>query len=69
MFQPASVTAQQIEAVIVATLEETPKNATHWTRAKMAHRSGLPKSTIGRIWKTFSIKPHRADGSKLSTDT
>lgn len=27
--RPASVTAQQIEAVIVATLEETPKNATH----------------------------------------
>lgn len=66
--RPASVTAQQIEEVIVATLEETPKNATHWTRAKMAHRSGLSKSTIGRIWKAFNIKPHRADGFKLSTD-
>jgi len=34
----------------------------------MAERSGLSKSTIGRIWKTFELKPHRADGFKLSND-
>jgi len=52
----------------VATLESTPKNATHWSRAKMADRSGLSKSTIGRIWKAFELKPHRQDGFKLSND-
>jgi hypothetical protein len=26
----------------------------------MAERSGLSKSSIGRIWKAFEIKPHRA---------
>jgi transposase/transcriptional regulator with XRE-family HTH domain len=52
----------------VATLESTPKNATHWSRAQMADRTGLSKSTIGRIWKTFELKPHRADTFKLSTD-
>ena len=58
----------QVEEVVVATLESTPKNATHWSRAKMADRSGLSKSTIGRIWKAFELKPHREDGFKLSTD-
>ena len=43
-------------------------NATHWSRAKMAQRSGLSKSTIGRIWRAFELEPHRADGFKLSTD-
>ena len=30
-----------------STLESTPTNATHWTRTKMAKRSGLSPSTIG----------------------
>ena len=65
---PATITAERVEAVVVATLESTPKNATHWSRAKMADRSGLSKSTIGRIWKAFELKPHRQDGLKLSND-
>lgn len=66
--RPATVTADQVEDVVVATLESTPPNATHWTRAKMAERTGLSKSTIGRIWKAFDLKPHRAEGFKLSND-
>ncbi len=66
--KPPTITAEQIEDVVVATLESTPKHATHWSRSKMAERSGLSKSTIGRIWKAFELKPHRADGFKLSND-
>ena len=66
--RPPTITAEQVEAVVVGTLESTPKNATHWSRAKMADRSGLSKSTIGRIWRAFELKPHREDGFKLSND-
>ncbi len=66
--RPPVISANQVEDVVVATLESTPANATHWSRAKMAQRSGLSKSTIGRIWKAFELKPHRADGFKLSND-
>ena len=34
----------------------------------MAERTGLSKLTVGRIWKSFELKPHRAEGFKLSND-
>lgn len=49
--RPATIGIDRVEQVIIDTLESTPANATHWSRASMAEKSGLSKSTVGRIWK------------------
>jgi transposase len=66
--RPPSITLDQVEQVLVSTLEQTPKNATHWSRTSMAAKSGLSPSTVGRIWRRFNLKPHLAETFKLSTD-
>jgi transposase len=65
---PRKITDEQIEDVIVKTLEAAPTDATHWSRSSMAAQSGLSKSTIGRVWKAFGLKPHLVDTFKLSND-
>ena len=65
---PRSITDDQVEAVVVKTLEEKPADATHWSTRSMAAASGLSQTSIRRIWGAFGLQPHRAESFKLSTD-
>ena len=46
---PRKISDDQIEDVVVRTLESTPKNATHWSTREMAKKVGLGRDTISRI--------------------
>lgn len=65
---PRTITDEEVERVIAKTLEETPKNATHWATRSMAEATGLSQSSISRIWRAFSLQPHRLETFKLSND-
>lgn len=65
---PRSIEDEEVAALIRTTLEETPKNATHWTCRGLAEKTGLSKSTVQRVWKAFGLQPHRQKHFTLSTD-
>ena len=50
------------------TLSTRPEGATHWSLRTMAKASGLSVTTVGRVWRAFGLRPHRAETFKLSTD-
>ena len=65
---PRKITDDRVEAVIISTLESTPRNATHWSSRMMAKQSGISTSSVQRIWRAFGLQPHRSETFKLSTD-
>jgi transposase len=65
---PRSISDDQVEELVVATLETMPKGQSHWSTRSMAKRVGLSHATVGRIWRAFGLKPHRHETFQLSTD-
>ena len=66
--QPRKLSDAQIEEVIVRTLESKPPAATHWSTRTMAAATGINQTAISRIWRAFSLAPHRSETFKLSKD-
>jgi transposase len=69
-----------IEELVVRTLEEQPKGATHWSTRRAAkvplgvaedgeaEALTMSPSTVGRVWRALGLKPHRTEKYQLSTD-
>jgi transposase len=66
--KPRSIGDQDVERVIVKTLEQQPPNATHWSTRSMAKATGMSQTAISRIWRAFGLKPHQTEAFRLSPD-
>ncbi len=66
--KPRTISDRDVERVIVKTLEETPRGATHWSTRSLAQATGMSQSAISRIWRAFGLKPHLTESFKLSPD-
>src|SRR5438552_15506606 len=66
--KPRTISDEQVERVIVKTLEEQPVGATHWSTRSMAAATGMSQSAVSRIWRAFALKAHQTESFKLSPD-
>jgi transposase len=66
--KPRSISDDDVERVIVKTLEEQPPGATHWSTRSMAHVTGMSQTAVSRIWRAFGLKPHQTEAFKFSPD-
>lgn len=62
------IPAAKIQAIVEATLHQTPSNATHWSTRLMAQAQGVSRASIQRIWNRHQLQPHRLETFKLSRD-
>lgn len=65
---PRKIGDDKIAEVVTTTLETMPAAATHWSTRSMAKATGVSISTVHRIWRAFSLQPHRTETFKLSKD-
>src|SRR5215204_2733414 len=65
---PRTIADEDVEALMVKTLETTPTGETHWSTRTMAANAGMSHTTVGRIWRTFGLKPHLTESFKISPD-
>ena len=62
------ISEAKVRAVVKATLQTTPPNATHWSTRSMARAQGLSRMAVQRIWKQHNFKPHLIRTFKISRD-
>src|SRR5438128_5771407 len=61
-----TIRGEDVERLIVKTLEQQPVNATQWSTRSLAAARGMSQSAISRIWRAFGLQPHPTEGSELS---
>ena len=53
---PRTVSDAQVERLIATTLNEVPRDATHWSTRSLARKLKLSQSTVSRVWRAFGRK-------------
>jgi transposase len=66
--RPRRISDEQVEEVVIKTLESAPRDATHWSTRSMAKETGIAPDSVMRIWHAFGLQPHRQERFKLSKD-
>jgi transposase len=62
---PRKLSEADVDRVLGLTLESTPEKAERWSTRSLAEVSGLSRASVHRIWRAFSLQPHRTEAFRL----
>jgi transposase len=66
--RPREIDAARVARVLAMTLETPPDGSTHWSARRLAAAAGISASTVSRIWREHTLKPHQVRSFKFSKD-
>ena len=66
---PRKLTEADVDRVLGLTLESSPSHAANWSTRTLAEASGLSRASVHRIWRAYSLQPHRAEAFRLMRDS
>lgn len=65
--RPKTISAEQEEAIVEATLKTVPQDATQWSIRTLARAQKVSAATVQRIWKRHKLQPHRVESFNSAT--
>ena len=66
--RPRTIGPEKIAQIVQKTTCETPVDSTHWSTRSLATVMEVSACSIGRIWRSQKLQPHRVKTFKLSND-
>ena len=56
--------------IVAETLKPPPKKlgVTHWSSRLLADRRGISNTSVARAWRSYGVKPWKAESFRFSTD-
>lgn len=66
--RPRQLSPAKVRAILKATVESIPQEATYWSVRLMAEYAGVSKHQVAQIWRAADLKPHRVRSFKISND-
>jgi transposase len=66
---PRRLSEADVDRVLALTLESAPIHAANWSTRTLAEASGLSRASVHRIWRAYSLQPHRAEAFRLMRDS
>lgn len=66
--RPRSLSAAKAKQILKMTIEQIPRESTHWSLRLMARYAGVSQRQVRSVWAAADLKPHRIKRFKISRD-